>query len=136
MQTYITGGGLRAVQQVRPGASFARAEYLGKAQEEAVYDFIETWHPEVDLNYFMEQVNGVYLNLSTFGNGFVKVTISKIAGKISMYFESIDAEKVRYLITQDGSKKVGISALWDFEYTSRYFPEIAPVYPEKADTEY
>lgn len=130
MQTYITGGGLRAVQQVRPGASFARAEYLGKEQEETVFDFIETWHPEVDLNYFMEQVNAVYLNLSTFGNGFVKVTISKIAGKISMYFESIDAEKVRYLITQDGSKKVGISALWDFEYTSRYFPEIAPVYPE------
>jgi len=135
MQNYITGGGLRAVQKVRPGASFARAEFLDKAQEEAVYDFIETWHPDIDVFYLMEQVNGVYLNLATFGNGFVKVTISKIGGKVSMYFESVDAEKVRYLITIDGSRKVGISALWDYEYTSRYFPEVFPVYPEMGANE-
>ena len=126
---------MRAVQETRAGASFVRSEYLSKPMEDTVFDFIESWHPDIDLGHVLEQVESIYLNLSVFGNAFVRVVVSSVGGAASVFFESIDAEKVRYLITSDGSKQVGISALWDFEYTSRVFPEIVPVYPGFSETE-
>lgn len=129
-QNYVTGGGLRAVQPVRPGASYARAEYLGKEQEAAVFDFIESWHPECNLQYFMEQVNSIFLNYEVFGNAFLRVTISKVGGAASIYYENIDAEKVRYLAIKDSTQRyVGIAALWEYEYLSRHPPELVSVYP-------
>lgn len=128
MQNYVAGGGLRAGTKVRPGASFARSAPLSLAQEEDVWSFLEASNSATDLLYFIEQVRRTYLNLAVYGNAGLIVRYSKVGGQYVFYYESVDAEKFRYLAIP-GGKSVAISASWEADYLLRYYPEILSVYP-------
>lgn len=128
--TYVTGGGLIAVDKVRPGMSYSRSNRKDEAGEDAAFDFLGTMHPDVDAMYLMTQVEAMHKNWEVFGNIALRVKWYTVGRQRFMAFENVDTEYWRYWATEKWEPKVAvISDLWTVDYITRYPPEFVGVYP-------
>lgn len=133
---YTIGGGLTAVDRVRPGMSYSRATRKSEADENAAFDFIDTMHPDIDTSYLLAQADAMHKNWEIFGNIALRIKWYTVAGRRYMWFENVDCEYWRYWATEKWEAKVAvISDEWTLDYITRYPPEFVGVYPNITQNE-
>lgn len=129
---YVLGAGIKATSYKKPGVSMVGVERLPEAEENRVFEFIESWNVSSSMKYMEDQIQSVYENLATYGNAGLLVTMNSLAGVRTVTYEAVDAEKFRYLAPINalaGRKVVAISQLWTSDYISRFPPKMISVYP-------
>ena len=129
---YVFGGELTTRRYIEPGMAFDSANDvpLTEAENKAFIDFVNSLNPDITFAGLLEVSQGIYENLKTYGNAFLRIDEVSVAGKKYYYFESIDCEKMRYYMTKPGEDKVlVISAEWTSAYINKYPPEFVAAYP-------
>lgn len=136
IRDYVFGGELTIRRYIEPGMAFDTEEDqpLTDAEKATFTEFVRSLNPELTFDQILADAIGIYENLKTYGNGFYRIDAVRVAGKWFFYFESLDAEKCRYLATKRGEQKViVISPEWTAMYIQRYPPEFVDVFPAWSD---
>lgn len=136
IKEYVFGGELTTRRYVEPGMAFDTEEDipLTEVEQTEIVDFIKGLNPDITFEELLNISMGIYENLKTYGNAFLRIDAVKVAGNWYFYFESVDAEKCRYYMTRPGEEKViVISAEWTSSYINKYPPEFVGVYPDWAE---
>ena len=122
---------------------FATGQGVGVAvnedESEDFTEFLNSWARSQDaeagefdlLDNVAEQIHD---NLKTYGNAYLEVVVTTIAGEKFVTFKIHDADKCRYLA--DGMMNfevILISPVWSRAYLSKHHPAPLPVYPMFTD---
>jgi|GEM_PF-6780812 len=133
---YVLGGGLQIVDRVRPGVSTSRSQRKSPEAENLAFDDFESWHPDIDIAYLLDQVESCFMNYAIFGNIALHVKWFEIGGEKYIHFESIDMEDWRFWATYPGEPKLAvISPIWTYDYITRFPPKYVGVYPHITEEE-
>lgn len=136
MADYVLGGEFTVTRRKRPGFIRRNMEEVEDADFDTFIDFVESLHADIDGDYLLQVAKGLYENYKTYGNAFLKISLIQVLETRMVYIENIDAEKCRYLLTEDDEQKtILISADWKATYLDTHPPEPVPLYPAISDEE-
>ena len=134
---YVLGAGIKVIERHDIGMSQRDRQPVSDADAKAAIGFVKSWNRGSTTKYMFDQVAAIYDNMATFGNAGMLVTMSRYAGVKSVHYESVDAEKFRYLLPliDPGYQTVAISTEWTVNYVNRYPPKVVSVYPQVEELE-
>lgn len=136
IRDYVFGGELTVRRYVEPGMAFDMEQdtELSKNEKNVFTNFVRSLNPQLTFEHILGESIGIFENLKTYGNGFFRIDAVQVMGKWFFYFESVDAEKCRYLATERNEDKViVISPEWTAIYIQSHPPEFIDVYPQWSD---
>lgn len=130
MRRYILGGQFEVVS--RKVSGFARREEQVRQVEEpefvAFTDWLTNW---VDGSVLLSTWQKVYDNFSKYGNAFVEVVLTTVAGQRHVAVYNHDVDRVLYLATLAGMPRIGlISPYWYHSTNYGEEPQGVPLWPE------
>lgn len=130
---YVVGGGLRTAIRRTPGfyKPIGGAEVeVTKEQDELYREFVNGLNPVDDADKLLGEIEQLADNTLTYGNNWLCLRLTDVAGERHAYLDAKDSEHVRYWATLPGEPQVAvISKSWDFAYIQKYPPEFIGVYP-------
>ena len=138
VKEYVFGGELTIRKYVEPGMAFdsANDQGISDTEQKEYVDFIKSLNPSITFGQLLEVAKGIYENLKTYGNAFLRIDAVKVAGQWFFYFESVDAEKCRYYATERNQPKIlVISPEWTAKYIAKNPPEFVSTFPNWSDFE-
>jgi hypothetical protein len=131
--SYVVGGGLATRVRRMPGFSLpVGGQELGitDVQDQAFRDFVNNLNPVDDADKILEDIEQLTDNTLTYGNRWLMVRLSEVAGVRHAYLDAVDSEDVRYWATNPGEEKiVVISESWEHTYLEKYPPMFVGAYP-------
>lgn len=132
--SYVVGGGLRTVTSRTPGfykPVKGEQDEVSAESDTTFREFINTLNPVDDADKMLGEIEQLVDNSLTYGNRWLCVRLTEVAGERHVYLDAKDSEHVRYWATLHGQPKMAvISKSWDFAYIEKYPPQVIGVYPE------
>jgi len=128
---YVLGGEIEITNRKLPGLAQTDAEKLPVSDSErnAYIEFIQRF---TDFQQLHSQLAKIYDNYKTYGNAFIEIVMSEVAGERSVKFHVHDADTCRYLLTDPNEPRIVlISPLWTTSYIIRNTPNSVPLYPNQ-----
>lgn len=133
---YVLGGGFTVEYGRRRGVAVRKdkKKEITDTEEEAYWQFIESF---IDTGKLMTIAERLLDNYSTYGNAMLEIVLSNIAGTPFAKLHNHDADRCRYLSTDEGQQKMfWVSPLWSYDYLRRYDPELIPLYSPNNESSY
>jgi hypothetical protein len=124
----VAGGGLTVEKQKIGG--FAAIYNEEDVTEEEWKEYAEWVDATLGGEDLLAGIKRSYDGFKTWGNAFVEVVMTTVAGQKVAKIHVHDADRCRYVITKRNEPKlIGISPIWTYTYLSMHPPKIVPAYP-------
>lgn len=100
---------------------------LGSQEKVRYIDWIKSF---TNANHIIQTERKLGESLKTFGNAYLEVVKTRVAGDNFFYFYAIAGDRVRYIYSSDNEPKAAfISPEWTQYYINKYPPRATAVYP-------
>lgn len=135
IRRYVLGGQFEVTTKKTPG--FARRKEQPRAvsleEHEAYTDWLKSW---VKPNVLLNTLNRVYDNYAKYGNAWLEIVLTEVAGERKAAIYSHDAESVLYFATLPGMPRIPlISPYWYHPTNYGEEPVAVPLWPKFAEDE-
>lgn len=133
--TFVLGGLLTVVKRKDEGFSdFDNDdEEVTREQWDAYIEFIQSWISGKDL---LNKMKKAYDGYKTWGNAFLEVVLTQVAGEKFAKLYVHDADRCRYMITLPNEDRlIGVAPIWTDYHLQKNPPRILPVYPNLGEFE-
>jgi hypothetical protein len=129
--TFVTGGKM-TVEKKQTNGFAAFSDTVTEVTQEEWNEYIEFIQSFTDPGVLWEQIERFYDGYKTWGNAFMEIVFTEVAGQRFAKIHIHDADRCRYLIPSfvNGRLMIGVSAEWNMNYLDRHPPSVIPVYPE------
>lgn len=135
---YVLGGEINVTRKKEEGLSQDNFDStVSNSEKDTMINFVKSLNPNMQRRGFLQLLDiakAVFQNRKVYGNAFIRVNMVTVGSSKFVYLESVDAEKCRYWATMPNEPKViAVSNLWNFDYLTRYTPELIGAYPHITD---
>ena len=125
---YAFDGGFEVKKQPIRGLTTSFDNTITGQDEQRMIDFVSLFTTFEDM---LATVKRLGVNLKTYGNAYLELSLIDVAGEKRAIMVSHDADTVRYMATEDPTIKVGIiSPSFDKQYLTDIPPRYVSFYPE------
>ena len=131
---FVVGGGLTTEVARTPGfyrVPGGETHPPVTAEQDATFrEFLASLNPVDDGDKLLEEIEQLTDNTLTYGNRWLCVRLTEVAGVRHAYLDAKDSEDVRYYATRPGEPRLAlISESWSHDYLTKYPPQFVGVYP-------
>lgn len=129
---YVLGGELNVVTKKRAGFS-RRSDESDEVSTDEFHGYVDWVETFIDGEDLLALCYRLYDNYKTYGNAFLEISMTRVAGESFIKLKSHDADTCRYLATLPGEDRIVlISPLWTTDYLATHTPDSVMLYPKTA----